>query len=111
MSTSKADIQKTALEVIEKELLAVNALRQSIDGSFLKVVENSIRFKGRLIVTGGKSALIGQKIVASSIKELRPFLCMLPTQFTETWVLYNPRTRLCVFKSGDTAEIKSFECR
>jgi arabinose-5-phosphate isomerase len=66
MSTTKADIQKTALEVIEKELLAVTALRQSIDGSFLKIVEILYTSKGRLIVTGiGKSALIGQKIVAT----------------------------------------------
>ena len=109
MSTTKADIQKTALEVIEKEILAVNALRQSIDGSFLKVVEILYASKGRLIVTGiGKSALIGQKIVATFNSTGTPAIFMHAADAIhgDLGIVQPGDTVMCLSKSGDTAEIK-----
>ena len=39
MNPPRQDIQQTAIEVIEKEQLAISSLRDSIDRSFLRAVE------------------------------------------------------------------------
>ncbi len=109
MSTSKADIQKTALEAIEKELLAVNALR-SIDGSFPESCRNSIRFQrpSDRYRYWEKCPYWSKNCGHVQFNGTWPFLCMLPTQFTETRVLYNPETRLCVFQKRRYCRDQSF---
>ncbi|HBG53184.1 MAG TPA: D-arabinose 5-phosphate isomerase, partial [Rikenellaceae bacterium] len=66
MNKPNLEIKQTALDVIDKEQLAISNLRASIDQSFLNIVDLLYACKGRLIVTGiGKSAIIGQKVVAT----------------------------------------------
>ena len=55
-----------AVRTIQSEAASVAALAQFIDDNFEKTVEAVYASKGRIIVTGiGKSAIIGQKIVAT----------------------------------------------
>jgi arabinose-5-phosphate isomerase len=109
MSTPNPDIIKTALEVIEKEQLAINFLRKSIDESFLKVVEILYLSRGRLIVTGiGKSAIIGQKIVATLNSTGTPavFMHAADAIHGDLGIIQPGDTVMCLSKSGETSEIK-----
>lgn len=109
MNTPLTDIQKTALEVIEKEQHALNALRQSINKSFVEVVEILHASKGRLVVTGiGKSALIGQKMTATFNSTGTPsiFMHAADALHGDLGMIQPEDTVLCLSKSGETAEIK-----
>ena len=65
MKTSDA-LKRVAIRTIEVEAAAIKNLSKSINADFLQCVEHIIQSKGRVVVTGiGKSAIIGQKIVAS----------------------------------------------
>ena len=62
----KTDILSYAEKVLLEESEAVGNLRRYLDDDFVKSVEAILHSKGRLVVTGiGKSAIIGQKIVAT----------------------------------------------
>lgn len=109
MNPPRQDIQQTAIEVIEKEQLAISSLRDSIDRSFLRTVEILHQSKGRLIVTGiGKSALIGQKIVATFNSTGTPavFMHAADAIHGDLGMIQPGDTVMCLSKSGETAEIK-----
>jgi arabinose-5-phosphate isomerase len=109
MNPPRQDIQQTAIEVIEKEQLAISSLRDSIDRSFLRTVEILHQSKGRLIVTGiGKSALIGQKIVATFNSTGPPavFMHAADAIHGDLGMIQPGDTVMCLSKSGETAEIK-----
>ena len=60
------DIKRSALLTIELEAQSVEGLKSFIDDGFEKVIERIHSSKGRVVVTGiGKSAIVGQKIVAT----------------------------------------------
>ena len=66
MAISKETIRELAESVIEKEAQAVKELKPFVDSRFLEVLDIIFNSKGRLIITGiGKSAIIGNKIVAT----------------------------------------------
>ena len=63
----KTSIQEIAKNTLTLEADAILELRQFINDSFEKVVNVLLHTKGRLIISGiGKSAIIGQKIVATT---------------------------------------------
>ncbi len=109
MSTSLSEIQKTALGVIEKERVAIESLKNSIDDSFVRTVELIYSSKGRLIVTGiGKSAIIGQKIVATLNSTGTPavFMHAADAIHGDLGIIQPNDIVLCLSKSGNTSEIK-----
>ena len=60
------EIKQSALLTIELEAQSIAGLKSSIDDGFQKVVETIHASIGRVVVTGiGKSAIVGQKIVAT----------------------------------------------
>lgn len=64
-------MQHIAIKEIAQQTLSIEAgsimeLREFIDDSFVEIVHLLDNMKGRLVVSGiGKSAIIGQKIVAT----------------------------------------------
>lgn len=109
MNSSEKEIKKTALEAIEKEIIAVTQLRDSIDDAFVKAVELIFHSSGRLIVTGiGKSAIVGQKIVATLNSTGTPavFMHAADAIHGDLGIIQPHDIVLCLSKSGNTAEVK-----
>lgn len=106
---SEGLIIKTALETLEIESAALVALRSSIDGSFSDCVSAIYRSPGRLVVTGiGKSALVGQKIVATLNSTGTPALFMHAADAIhgDLGMIQTTDMVLCLSKSGETPEIR-----
>lgn len=103
------DILEIAKETILKEADALTELGNSLDESFVKVVEVCFNLKGRLIVTGiGKSAIIGQKIVATLNSTGTPavFMHAADAIHGDLGIITQEDYVLCISKSGSTPEIK-----
>ncbi len=109
MNGQEKDIINTACEAIDKELLAVEQLKHFIDAAFVRAVEMIYRSTGRLIVTGiGKSAIVGQKIVATLNSTGTPavFMHAADAIHGDLGIIQLHDVVLCLSKSGNTAEIK-----
>ncbi|MCB9265190.1 MAG: KpsF/GutQ family sugar-phosphate isomerase [Lewinellaceae bacterium] len=106
---SEALITKTALRTIEIEAKTLNALKSSINASFVDCVQAIYECNGRLVVTGvGKSALVGQKIVATLNSTGTPSLFMHAADAIhgDLGMIQAEDFVLCISKSGETPEIK-----
>ncbi len=106
---SEALITKTALETIEIEIQTLGALKASINESFTSCVKAIFHCNGRLVVTGiGKSAIIGQKIVATLNSTGTPALFMHAADAIhgDLGMIQSSDFVLCLSKSGETPEIK-----
>lgn len=106
---SEALIAKTALRTIEIEAEALMALKPSINADFTACVEAVFHCRGRLVVTGiGKSALVGQKIVATLNSTGTPALFMHAADAIhgDLGMIQPSDFALCISKSGETPEIK-----
>jgi arabinose-5-phosphate isomerase len=107
--TSKAIITKTARRTLEIEIEALNALKSSINGDFERCVEAVFQCQGRLVVTGiGKSALVGQKIVATLNSTGTPALFMHAADAIhgDLGMIQSGDFVLCLSKSGETPEVR-----
>ena len=85
------------------------ALKHSINADFTACVEAVFHCRGRLVVTGiGKSALVGQKIVATLNSTGTPALFMHAADAIhgDLGMLQPNDYALCISKSGETPEIK-----
>jgi arabinose-5-phosphate isomerase len=106
---SESLIVKTALRTLEIERDTLNGLVSSIDRDFVASVEAIHALPGRLVVTGiGKSALIGQKIVATLNSTGTPALFMHAADAIhgDLGMIQSGDGVLCLSKSGETPEIK-----
>jgi arabinose-5-phosphate isomerase len=107
--TSEGLITKTALRTLEIEIETLVALQNSIDQGFEHCVQAIFSCKGRLIITGiGKSALVGQKIVATLNSTGTPavFMHAADAIHGDLGMIQADDYVLCISKSGETAEIK-----
>ncbi len=103
------DSQEIARKVLFQESEAIAKVAQLIDLSFEKCVQSILRATGRVVVTGiGKSALIGQKIVATLNSTGTPALFMHAADAIhgDLGMIQADDVVLCISKSGDTPEIK-----
>jgi arabinose-5-phosphate isomerase len=103
------NIQSIAKEVLLQEGEAVKQLAYLIDESFEKCVETILNSTGRVVVTGiGKSAIIGQKLVATFNSTGTPSLFMHAADAIhgDLGMIQSNDSVLVISKSGDTAEIK-----
>lgn len=98
-----------AQTVLLSEAEAIRNAVDSLDGQFDATVELLLQMTGRLVVTGvGKSALIGQKIVATMNSTGTPALFMHAADAIhgDLGMIQENDVVLILSKSGNTAEIK-----
>lgn len=104
----KTDILSYAEKVLLEESEAVSNLRRYLDEDFVKSVEAILHSKGRLVVTGiGKSAIIGQKVVATLNSTGTPaaFMHAADAIHGDLGIIQPDDIVLCISKSGNTPEI------
>ena len=102
-------IKTVAINTIDIEAKAITSLTKSINENFVNAVETIATSKGRLIVTGiGKSAIVGQKIVATLNSTGTPAIFMHAADAIhgDLGMIQDDDVVLCLSKSGETAEIK-----
>ncbi len=104
------DIKGVAKRVIREEAACVAALEELIDDDFVKVVEMIFESSGRVIVSGvGKSAIIGQKLVATlnSTGTRAVFMHAADAIHGDLGMICPDDVVICMSRSGNTQEIKS----
>lgn len=95
-------------QVIGEEAEAVSKLVGYLDDHFVKAVQEIIRCKGRVIVTGiGKSAIIGQKMVGTFNSTGTPavFMHAADAVHGDLGIIQKDDIVVCLSKSGNTPEI------
>ncbi len=107
---------KTDLEILEiakgtikKESQCIENLLNYIDNEFVEVVKEIFHSKGRLIISGiGKSAIIGNKIVATLNSTGTPSIFMHAAEAIhgDLGIIQPNDIVICISKSGNTPEIK-----
>jgi len=84
MSLEKITTEKsfeTARKVFDVEAQAILALKERLDGAFLKAVDLILACKGKLILTGiGKSGIVGRKIAATFSSTGTPAVFLHPAE-------------------------------
>ncbi|WP_460977310.1 KpsF/GutQ family sugar-phosphate isomerase [Spirosoma knui] len=98
-----------ARSVLQAEADAIRDAIDLLDEQFDQAVETVLASSGRLVVTGvGKSALIGQKIVATLNSTGTPALFMHAADAIhgDLGMIQTNDVALIISKSGNTAEIK-----
>ncbi|GAB3268636.1 KpsF/GutQ family sugar-phosphate isomerase [Larkinella harenae] len=109
MKLVKKNIQLTARQVLLAESDAIRQAVDAIDEQFEQIVHTILQSSGRVVVTGiGKSALIGQKIVATLNSTGTPALFMHAADAIhgDLGMIQANDVVLCISKSGNTPEIK-----
>ncbi|MFB9052599.1 SIS domain-containing protein [Formosa undariae] len=103
------DIINSAKQVFELEGQSILNLKSYIDDNFVNVVDLIFKSKGRVIITGiGKSAIIGNKIVATLNSTGTPALFMHAAEAIhgDLGLILKDDIVICISKSGNTPEIK-----
>ncbi|TDE12453.1 KpsF/GutQ family sugar-phosphate isomerase [Dyadobacter psychrotolerans] len=103
------NIQSIAKEVLLKEATAVHNLIERIDDEFEKCVQLILNSGGRVVVSGiGKSAIVGQKIVATLNSTGTPALFMHAGDAIhgDLGMIQDNDVVIVISRSGDTPEIK-----
>ena len=102
------EIIQYATQVLQEEADAVSKLTGYLDDNFVKAVQEIIKCKGRVIVTGiGKSAIIGQKIVGTFNSTGTPavFMHAADAVHGDLGIIQKDDIVVCLSKSGNTPEI------
>lgn len=103
------EIKQSALLTIELEAQSIAGLKAFIDDGFQKVVEIIHASRGRVVVTGiGKSAIVGQKIVATLNSTGTPALFMHAGDAIhgDLGMIQEDDVVIVISKSGESPEIK-----
>jgi len=102
-------IKKLALNTLQIEAESLSHLKNFINDHFVSCVQVIAACKGRIVVTGiGKSAIIGQKIVATFNSTGTPAIFMHAADAIhgDLGIIQNNDVIICLSKSGSTPEIK-----
>lgn len=102
------DIKQIATDVLQLEAQSVLELQNYINQEFIDCVNAVFSMKGRLVITGiGKSAIIGQKIVATLNSTGTPavFMHAADAIHGDLGIIQPDDVVLCISKSGNTPEI------
>lgn len=102
-------MKELATSVIDKEEKAVARLKTFVDDNFIEILQLIFNSKGRLIIAGiGKSAIIGNKIVATLNSTGTPaiFLHAADAIHGDLGIVQPDDIVMCISKSGNTPEIK-----
>ena len=106
---SNSEIKKEAIEVLQLEAKALEALTHKITDDFAEVVNSIVNLKGRVVVSGiGKSAIIAQKIVATLNSTGTPSIFMHAADAIhgDLGIIQQDDLVIVISKSGNTPEIK-----
>lgn len=98
-----------AKNVVKMERDSIDKMIDFVDNKFIDTVKTIFYSKGRIIVTGiGKSAIIGQKIVATLNSTGSPsvFMHAADAIHGDLGIIQQNDTVICISKSGNTPEIK-----
>ena len=101
----------SAKRTIKKEYDALEYLRQSINGSFIKACDLILNVKGRTVVTGmGKSGHVAKKISATLSSTGTPSFFLHPAEANhgDLGALSEGDLLIAISNSGSTSEIISF---
>ncbi len=110
MVKSEELILETARRTLRIEAEVLQGLQESINEDFRQCVQSIFSSSGRVVVTGiGKSALVGQKIVATLNSTGTPALFMHAADAIhgDLGMIRPPDLVLCLSKSGETPEVKA----
>jgi len=102
-------IIEAARKTIETEAAAIKGLADFIDKDFEQVVGLLMTFKGRFVVSGiGKSAIVGQKIVATFNSTGTPSIFMHAADAIhgDLGMVQEDDVVMIISKSGESPEIK-----
>ena len=108
MKNSK-HIKDLALSTLDIEAASISHLKKFINDEFVDTVRLIASTKGRVVVTGiGKSAIIGQKMVATFNSTGTPSIFMHAADAIhgDLGIIQKDDVIICISKSGDTPEIK-----
>lgn len=103
------NIKTTAINVFQNEANALLNLIPHIGADFEACVEDILKSKGRVVITGiGKSAIVSNKIVATLNSTGTPSLFMHAADAIhgDLGMIKKEDFVICVSKSGNTPEIK-----
>jgi arabinose-5-phosphate isomerase len=103
------EINEIALSTLVSEAEAIRGLKEFVDQNFTRCVRLIYESKGRVVVTGiGKSAIIGQKIVASLNSTGTPSIFMHAADAVhgDLGIVQPDDIIICISNSGSTPEIK-----
>ena len=109
MENSVESLKRLATSVIDKEEKAVARLKNFVDNHFVEILQLIFNSKGRLIIAGiGKSAIIGNKIVATLNSTGTPAIFMHAADAIhgDLGIVQPDDIVMCISKSGNTPEIK-----
>ena len=109
MVKSDIKILETAKQTIRTEVVCIENLLNHVDEEFVEVVKLLFACKGRVVVSGiGKSALIGNKIVATLNSTGTPSIFMHAAEAIhgDLGMIQPEDVVICISKSGNTPEIK-----
>lgn len=109
MENSVESLKELATSVIDREEKAVARLKTFVDDNFIEILQLIFNSKGRLIIAGiGKSAIIGNKIVATLNSTGTPaiFLHAADAIHGDLGIVQPDDIVMCISKSGNTPEIK-----
>ncbi|MFN5423237.1 MAG: SIS domain-containing protein [bacterium] len=105
----KRSIKEKAIDTLTLEANSILELRNYVDESFENIVNLLHTMKGRLVVSGiGKSAIIGQKIVATLNSTGTPAIFMHAADAIhgDLGMIQQDDVILIISKSGESPEIK-----
>ncbi|MEY3436294.1 MAG: hypothetical protein RL335_750 [Bacteroidota bacterium] len=105
----KNEIKTIGLRTIDLEATAIQALKESVNDDFVAVAEKLYAMKGRMVVSGiGKSAIIGQKIVATLNSTGTPAIFMHAADAIhgDLGMVQEGDMVMVLSKSGESPEIK-----
>ena len=97
-----------AKKVLTIEAQALLSLRDSLDNTFVEVVERIMSCEGRVVVTGmGKSGLVAHKIAATLASTGTPSFCLHPADALhgDLGMLKREDVILALSNSGETEEL------
>jgi arabinose-5-phosphate isomerase len=106
---SPVEIIEIAKKTLVTESQAVYKLSEYLNHDFSNIIDTILNLDGRVIVTGvGKSAIIGQKIVATFNSTGTPAIFMHAADAIhgDLGIIQKGDLVLCISKSGNTSEIK-----
>lgn len=109
MTDKIAAIIEAGKNVIDIEQKTISKLKKYINRDFGECVAMIEKINGRVVITGvGKSALVGQKIVATLNSTGTPSLFMHAADAVhgDLGMLKKEDVVICISKSGETSEIK-----
>ncbi len=102
------DVLKRAREIIEKEIEALEGLKDSLGDPFEKAIELLFSTRGKVVVTGmGKSGIVARKISSTLSSTGTPSTFLHPGEggHGDLGVISRGDTVLAVSHSGETEEI------